>query len=206
MTTDFAHEEHRLRTFDSKWPHCYINPYLLAKTGLYYIGPHDQVNCFFCGVQISSWEMGDNEIDEHKRWSPNCPLLMRSMTTNVPSPPVSELHKLLTRVNPSNFPDFESELNRLYSYNDWPISIKQTCQEMAEAGFFYTGKSDRVICFSCGGGLRGWCAEDIPWEQHALWYGQCEYLHKIKGSSYITSVHTKFANNNQTCGRKRKRI
>lgn len=60
-------EKYRLKTFKSNWPHAFILPSILAKTGLYYIGPHDKVKCYFCKIEISSWELGDNEVTEHKR-------------------------------------------------------------------------------------------------------------------------------------------
>lgn len=71
---DLNDEQTRLSTFNSDWPHAYIDPKELANTGFYYIGPHDQVKCYICAVQVSSWEMGDNVITEHVRWSPRCTL------------------------------------------------------------------------------------------------------------------------------------
>lgn len=72
---DLNDELNRLSTFSNDWPHAFINPKELAKTGFYYIGPHDQVKCYICQIQVSSWEMGDDEITEHIRWSPCCPLV-----------------------------------------------------------------------------------------------------------------------------------
>lgn len=80
-------EEQRLKSFERGWPHSFISPRVLAKTGFYFIGPHDQVRCYFCKVEVSRWENGDNEVAEHSRWSPNCPLLKRRETTNVPIEP-----------------------------------------------------------------------------------------------------------------------
>ena len=45
---------------------------------------------------------------------------------------------------------------RLKSFNNWPLQIKQTSQDMAQAGFIYTGSSDRVFCFECKVGLKRW--------------------------------------------------
>lgn len=92
---DMYFEEIRLKTFDGNWPLTFIEPRILAKTGFYFIGPFDQVKCQFCKVQIINWEHGDNEVDEHKRWSPNCPFLKRRKTDNVPLEPITELDQLL---------------------------------------------------------------------------------------------------------------
>lgn len=83
------------------------------------------------------------------------------------------------------YPNFAIEADRLKSYEDWPTSLKQKPQTLSDAGFFYTGKSDRVKCFSCGGGLKDWEQDDEPWEQHAIWYNNCHYLQLMKGPEFI---------------------
>lgn len=250
--SDLAHEECRLMTFDANWPHDFISPRILAKIGFYYTGPYDQVRCQFCRVTIRSWEIGDNEVNEHLRWSPRCPLLQRGETKNVPLKPISELDQLLPPPSPISFdvcgvsgillerrpgsyaethfstpsnapssdhveslatmaaaatveyefqtfrrrpefPEFAIEMARLRSFDEWPKTMKQKPEQLSDAGFFYTQKGDRVICFSCGGGLREWDEEDVPMEQHALWYEKCDYLRLIKGPEYIAAVKKKFS-------------
>lgn len=244
-TNDLNREENRLKTFNASWPHSFISPRVLAKTGFYYLGPHDQVKCYFCKVEVSSWEMGDNEVTEHSRWSPNCPLLKRRDTANIPLEPASELDQLLPPVSydvcgtygidrrpgsyaetpfsasssvdivenivPNttveretqtlrhpDFPEFAIETARLRSFDEWPKTMKQKPKQLSDAGFFYTQKGDRVICFSCGGGLRDWDEQDDPWEQHALWYDVCDYLRLVKGPEYIEAVKEKFAKGQQS--------
>lgn len=254
VAPDLAHEELRLMTFDADWPHPFISPRILAKIGFYYTGPYDQVKCHFCKVNVRSWEIGDNEVNEHKRWSPQCPLLERCETANVPLKPTSELDKLLpprsaaafdecgstnqsayfdrrpgsyTETHfptPNNaqmidiaqalasmsaddtepyefqavrhgpeFPEYAIEMARLRSFAEWPKTMKQKPEQLSDAGFFYTQTGDRVLCFHCGGGLREWETDDLPWEQHVLWYEQCDYLRLIKGPDYIAAVKEKFA-------------
>lgn len=88
-------EEARMDTFGTEWPHCFISPKILAKTGFFYMNQYDLVKCQFCRVSISNWERGDNEVSEHLRWSPFCPLLRQKSTSNVPLEPKSEFEKLL---------------------------------------------------------------------------------------------------------------
>lgn len=90
------------------------------------------------------------------------------------------------------FPEYVIERIRLRSFDDWPTVMKQTPEQMADAGFFYTQISDRVICFSCGGGLFKWAEDDNPWEQHALWYKKCNYVQLVKGPDYVASVERKY--------------
>lgn len=94
-----------------------------------------------------------------------------------------------------DYPGFTIEAVRLRTFKDWPKSMKQTPEQMSDAGFFYTQLSDRVICFSCGGGLRQWTETDIPWEQHAVWYSKCNYLQLMKGQEYIEQIKKKFDKN-----------
>lgn len=88
--------------------------------------------------------------------------------------------------------EYAIETARLRSFDSWPKSMKQKPKQLSDAGFFYTGGSDAVKCFSCSGGLRGWEEDDDPWEQHALWYSKCEYLNLIKGRDYIEAIKAKF--------------
>ena len=89
------------------------------------------------------------------------------------------------------FPEFAVETNRIASYTDWPKFLKQRPQDLSDAGFYYSGKGDRVCCFSCGGGLKDWEEGDTPWEQHAMWYGNCEYLKLMKGQCFIDQMAKK---------------
>lgn len=126
------YEAHRLKTFDDVyWPHSFINPAKLAKTGFYYIGPYDQVQCYFCKVAVWQWEIGDDEVEDHLKWAPCCPLLRRRITTNVPIQPASDLDKFLPPysidvcgngpnldIRPDSYPETEyPELFRQYEPN-----------------------------------------------------------------------------------------
>lgn len=200
-------EKARLNTFN-QWPHAFISPRILAKIGFFYVGPYDQVKCYFCNVQVNSWEIGDVEMEEHFKWSKNCPIINELHTSNEPMEPISELKALLAQVEKFKvncregayvetpfkiklgdkdcFPFFSMEANRLETFKKWPKSNKPSPRRLSEAGFFYTQKEDRVICFSCGGGLCEWNVEDDPWEQHVLHFNCCNYLKKkTKGSTYI---------------------
>lgn len=92
-----------------------------------------------------------------------------------------------------DFPQYAIESARLRSFDEWPKTSRQRPQQLSDAGFFYTQRSDRVICFSCGGGLRDWDDQDDPWEQHALHYGKCDYLLLLKGPEFVDAVKAKYA-------------
>jgi len=83
MSEIYCNENERLKTFEN-WPLVFIEKEILAKTGFFFTGDDDKVKCYFCEVEIGRWESTDNPISEHQRWSPNCPLLRRRTTNNVP--------------------------------------------------------------------------------------------------------------------------
>ncbi|CAB3387127.1 Hypothetical predicted protein [Cloeon dipterum] len=74
-------------------------------------------------------------------------------------------------------PNFATLKSRINSFKDfWPKSQQKTPLEMAQAGFYYTGKADKTICFHCNFGLHDWVPEDDPCIQHCRWNSNCQYL------------------------------
>lgn len=88
-------------------------------------------------------------------------------------------------------PEFSVEAKRFETFDDWPKTMRQKPQQLSDAGFFYTGKGDKVCCFSCGGGLKDWEENDDPWEQHGMWYGKCEYLKLMKSQAFLDEMKLK---------------
>ena len=216
-TIELNAEAQRLRTFD-RWPIPFIDKNQLAMLGFYYFGPHDLVKCYFCRIEVGMWEEGDDVLTDHMRWSPRCPFICRLRTNNVPinedllnrtlggvhnTPPTDwpnvgvDVYGIGSSTQSQDaqrrheFPEFAVETNRIASYTDWPKFLKKRPQDLSDAGFYYSGKGDRVCCFSCGGGLKDWEEGDSPWEQHAMWYGNCEYLKLMKGKCFIDQMAKK---------------
>lgn len=71
---DMSNYEDRLATF-SKWPITHIKPTDLASNGFYYYGVRDCVRCFSCRVVLERWVYGDDVIQEHDKFSPDCEML-----------------------------------------------------------------------------------------------------------------------------------
>ncbi|XP_048485566.1 death-associated inhibitor of apoptosis 2 [Plutella xylostella] len=88
-------------------------------------------------------------------------------------------------------PNKGSIASRLATYTTWPVDRTQTPQDMAEAGFFYTGAEDQVRCFYCDGGLGKWEAGDAPWREHARWFPHCGFLVLVKGQDFVNSCKVK---------------
>ncbi|AIE47772.1 iap-3 [Peridroma alphabaculovirus] len=70
----------------------------------------------------------------------------------------------------------------------WPENRRPTPWQLADAGFFYAGPGDRVMCFyyncsMCAGG-----PDQEPWYEHARWFPSCPYVQKVKGKEFVQSV------------------
>lgn len=61
----------------------------------------------------------------------------------------------------------------------WPIVFPVESHSLIMAGLFYSGRSDWVVCFSCGSGFKNLCADDNIFNIHLISAPHCEYLHKI---------------------------
>ncbi|XP_072932741.1 death-associated inhibitor of apoptosis 1-like isoform X2 [Epargyreus clarus] len=198
-TPDMRREDERLKTFD-KWPVSFLSPELLARNGFYYLGCGDEVRCAFCKVEIMRWVEGDDPARDHQRWAPQCPFLKQQVSAgNVPldtpisngrdecgvrAPPTANAVRMPGPVHPR----YASVAARLRTFNDWPRCMRQKPEELAEAGFFYTGQGDKTKCFYCDGGLKDWENDDVPWEQHARWFHRCAYVQLVKGRDYVQKV------------------
>ena len=159
-----ANKKRRLETFRT-WPRTApVCSEDLAEAGFFYTGRSDVVRCFTCGTSINQWLPGDVPIDEHARHSPNC--------AYVQSKRVAE---------PIRCPDpTDAQMNeyyqRLATYERWPSSAVASPDRLADAGFYYTGSVDKVMCFSCGGRLRGWEPNDDPWTEHRKHFPNCRFV------------------------------
>lgn len=89
------------------------------------------------------------------------------------------------------FPMYATRDSRKESFKNWSSDLPQDVESMVEAGFFYIGTTDSVKCFQCGGGLKNWETNDIPWEEHARWFPHCRYVILHKGTEYVTKSKIK---------------
>lgn len=203
---DMRREDERLKTFE-KWPVSFLRADVLARNGFYYLGRGDEVRCAFCKVEIMRWEEGDDPAADHQRWAPQCPFLRRRAGVgNVPldAPATDGRDECGSRApapaSPNSLrmpgpvhPRYASQAARMQTFRDWPRSMRQKPEDLAEAGFFYTGQGDKTKCFYCDGGLKDWEDDDVPWEQHARWFDRCAYVQLVKGREYVQKVMSEAA-------------
>ena len=73
-------------------------------------------------------------------------------------------------------PHMRSEGARLQTLAPWPPTSPVSPRDLAQAGLFYVGESDRVQCFCCGGMLGGWEAGDTAWGEHSKHFPYCFFI------------------------------
>ena len=89
--------------------------------------------------------------------------------------------KTITFIEPV-YPTFKLYTDRIETFktNHWPIGLSQRPHMLAEAGFFYTGRGDQVICYHCGGCVNQWMKSDDPWIEHMKFFPSCNYISIIQ--------------------------
>nr|CAB3225545.1 baculoviral IAP repeat-containing protein 7-B-like [Phallusia mammillata] len=214
---DLTRESERIRTFED-WPSetPSVSPTALARSGFFYLGNLDRVQCFSCGGALKNWQLGDNVQTEHRRHFSHCKMSKGSEMRNVPlatdeqatvlsqhtegPPDLSEdeaevLRESFPCQEPAN-PHMRNETNRLQTFNqEWgDAQVDATSSELAKAGFFYLGSRDQVKCWYCNGGLRNWEPDQEPWAEHAKWYPSCEFLLRHKGPNFVHRIVAQFPN------------
>lgn len=157
--------------------------------------------CFQCGGCLS-WNEFDDPLKEHAYWFPNCFFIksyqcrktVEEMTARkaayacIPRPE--------TLGSPSRNPnyakvDLSQASERLKTFINWPVSFISK-DELAEAGFYYTKFSDRVICYYCNVEVGNWVMGDDPAGEHLKHSPNCKH------SSYCRMMLQKKAGNVET--------
>lgn len=90
----------------------------------------------------------------------------------------TELNEKIISFNKHKYPEYELCTERLKTFYDhgWYKSNIIHPIELSEAGFYYSGSDDRVVCWSCGLELIEWCEGDNPFIGHFCESPNCRYL------------------------------
>ena len=84
--------------------------------------------------------------------------------------------------------EYASYVSRLNSFATWPTHLRQTSEQLADAGFYYTEINDFTTCYHCGINIGNWRPEEDPWERHAILSPSCCYLLTVRGWEYVKNV------------------
>lgn len=69
--------------------------------------------------------------------------------------------------------------NRLRTFDTYPKQMIPDKYELAKAGLYYTGLSDRVTCFECAVKFKDWERNDDAMSEHDKWSPNCEYIKMV---------------------------
>ena len=71
----------------------------------------------------------------------------------------------------------KEERQRLHSFKStWPYEGSMSRQNMAKAGFYYSGISDKVLCPFCKISLDRWEKDDDPLKEHKMHSSPCCFI------------------------------
>jgi len=191
-------ESARLESFQD-WPLDRPGGAELARAGFHYTTFSDKVKCNFCGIVLGKWREFDNPLEEHKRWSPNCPFVENPGLTNNVSTLQEECGRPIDGCDvPPPPPQCKTAARldtfdgRYETFRRWPRVLHHLVNALCSAGLHYNGQQgDLVYCYACDGGIQDWEMTDDPWIRHAREYGDCPYVLNVKGSAFVEDVQNK---------------
>jgi len=85
-------------------------------------------------------------------------------------------------------PEYATPSARINTFTHYPHVLRSRVTLMVNAGFYYTNRGDRVVCYQCGGGLKDWGLADDPWVEHAAYFSRCTFVKIMKGQDFIDRV------------------
>lgn len=87
-------------------------------------------------------------------------------------------------------PEYMIERDRIKSFADWPPSLPlPNKKKLSRAGFFFTGKTNKISCYFCDGNFTNHSEEsDDAWIEHARLNTDCHYLEVCKGKDFVKKV------------------
>ncbi|KAH9487775.1 Baculoviral IAP repeat-containing protein 7 [Bulinus truncatus] len=150
------------------------------------VEPSDQVPSLMTDMNTSS-EIGHNI-------SSNAPV---NIATTQKTPPATctqvprdiPIHEQLGIITEKpKRPEFALKCQRIDTFKTWPRNHFLKPEDLSATGLYYTGISDCVRCFFCGGGLRDWEHGDDLWVEHAKWFPKCPYLRQHRSQLFIDTV------------------
>jgi hypothetical protein len=62
---------------------------------------------------------------------------------------------------------------RLATFGHWPVQMVQDPINLAEAGFYHTGRWDECRTFCCGALVSGWAGTSTAWGEHTRVRPEC---------------------------------
>lgn len=189
-------EDKRLASFDSTeffhWDqkNCPFMPSELAANGFYSLKKGAHCRCILCSSEIVDWDMGSKDwITVHSKYG--CPMLDNN---GLGYGNITE--KICAILRDSNltlldlFPSYDECEYHIYSLRENRSMSLSNCRQeeiakrkemLADAGFFYDGISDHLVCYNCGYGVYDWTTQELesPVKTHHKLTPECTDKRKL---------------------------
>lgn len=86
-------------------------------------------------------------------------------------------------------PKFTKGMERRQTFEkDWPVNLPVSINTLIMEGLFYTGKSDWIVCFSCGSGFKNLKHEDNILKLHIKTFSTCDFLQQTRPIGTIRAI------------------
>ncbi|XP_033759890.1 uncharacterized protein LOC117342035 [Pecten maximus] len=167
----------------------------LAKAGFFFSGAPLFTTCFACGRFVISWRQDDNPWVTHAALNQLCPFVRQNQTDDFIKNAKTSFRKGKNLVN-ETYRTFEARVKSFESFSleKMPEGSAQSfdrqklINEIAEAGFNYTGCGDAFTCYSCGLVLTSIKHGQNVMATHAWLSPSCAHVTSVKGMDYIDSI------------------
>ncbi|CAF1531506.1 unnamed protein product [Didymodactylos carnosus] len=168
-----------------KWNHILPSKKSMIGAGWFYSGKKDLVICIYCGMTHSNWKPENNPLKIHQSLSPNCLYItfkskefgtqsnIQILNSNAASS-ASKAHRNVSRMYCCS--EYAEVLKRQKSFQKWPNEPISDVEQVAKAGFYFTGTDKTIQCFCCGGFLLDFESTDNPIARHIENFPYCEYM------------------------------
>lgn len=215
------HRNLRLLTFkDPNWVEsANLDKHKLAENGFFYLKHDDAIQCAYCNLVLQQINVFDDVESLHQRYGYKCPLVLNLLQPRVKSSPLSISNvrrrlvfddstdavtqiggKILNAYDDMasyllkseiKLPRYRTMSSRLKTYKTWPHVSQPKPYDMAAAGFYYTGWSDHVRCYSCGMYLNCFDPVDDPWDFHIKWFPLCPHVNVCRSREFISETFSR---------------
>ncbi|KAJ1966167.1 hypothetical protein GGI12_000258 [Dipsacomyces acuminosporus] len=196
-----------LRRGRFRWPYIKYTSYLaqpdtLASAGFSFNpvkDSPDNVQCFYCGFELTGWEPSDDPFSEHFEHQPNCKYAQLHCQTRESRPggkiewvgwPLEANQELALeekQVEARKMADLRANADArkaTFETASWPHSGRAdwtsvTPENLSLAGFYFTPEwpgDDTATCAFCGYALAEWEPEDDPNTEHARRAPDCLFF------------------------------
>ncbi|XP_064643432.1 baculoviral IAP repeat-containing protein 3-like [Lineus longissimus] len=91
-------------------------------------------------------------------------------------------------------PDFSDKGQRTLSFRNWSNPHRCSTSEASEAGLFYPGHGNGLLCHYCGAFVEQLTSSDDAWIEHARVNPRCQFVRSAKGEGFIRMVQEMYDN------------